>query len=329
MHGVFAIYRVRAARSTLAEGGEARGGRMRVPDSAVTAAAGLIGAIIGGASTYLASRVQWRRESRRTAYAALISVAYEVESLITAQLKGKETIRMDADPRIDFYSRLDSASLLAKPTTQHALRMWRSLSRYLDRLEELSERERKALLAEWQLQRNRFYEFAKDELGVKGWRSNRRAAVFYYVLAFVSTLAWLTALEVYRDYRHPIVRGAAVILLATSMITLSLALWAVQRWKKTRDRVRDQRRTTQDYLASEAWRFVKNTPPAQFAISIALICDILCIWLLFSSAGPVLGTIAFLSLFAGAFLQAMAIAEDTPFLSERVELYISDIDTDD
>ena len=50
--------------------------------SLITAAAGLVGALIGGISTYVANRGQWQRESRRTVYAELISASYGIESFI-------------------------------------------------------------------------------------------------------------------------------------------------------------------------------------------------------------------------------------------------------
>ena len=63
--------------------------------SLITAAAGLAGAGIGGFSTYLANRAQWRRESRRTVYANLIGAAYEMDSFIESGLK------MAVGPRTD------------------------------------------------------------------------------------------------------------------------------------------------------------------------------------------------------------------------------------
>jgi len=294
---------------------------MPVPDSIVSAAAGLIGAAIGGACTYFASRVQWQRESRRTAYGALISAAYEVEALIASGAKAGEEGSAQADPRTVFYSRLDSSSLLARSATQRTLYNWRRLSWYVNRLAEIEEAERTELLDEWRKRRIQFYEFAKDELGVKGRLAYRRTSVFYCMLAFASTASWWPTLSAYRQHPKPVLLHAAVALLLTSIVTLGLGFWSVQRWKHAKDYASGELRPAKIYSTIAAWQIAKNTPPAQIAISISLFLELLNIWFWHASISPDLGFFSFVALLFGFGTQFAIHVAGTFFPDNRFHLF--------
>jgi hypothetical protein len=99
---------------------------MATSDSAVAAAAGLGGALIGGLSTFLASRVQWRRESRKVLYADLLTAAHDVRNSLEGTPSAQE-----ANGQARFLTTLDAASLLASWKVQVILNEWRPLAEAL------------------------------------------------------------------------------------------------------------------------------------------------------------------------------------------------------
>jgi hypothetical protein len=259
---------------------------MALPDSLISAAAGLVGAGIGGLSTYLASRIQWRRESRRTVYASLIGVAYEVESFIapSPEAPAGGDSSDSTDPRTQFYSQLDSATLLAKWNTQNALGKWRRLSPYLDKFSELEESERAILRDEWEKRRNEFYEFAKDELGVKGALSNRRALAMYLLLAIVSMV--ITAVipgnngailgKLPFTVHKAELTAASWVFLLISTAFLILAFRAARRW---RDPSNELYRVLKADVEDIPRRVLKTFDIIQVAIVVALVINLIVVFL--------------------------------------------------
>lgn len=248
----------------------------------ITAAAGLVGAGIGGASTYLANRLQWRRESRRTVYANLISAAYGIEPLIASELtEAQGRIKNGngvADPRAEFYLQLDSAALLANWNTQSALQKWRELSLGLGRLNQMTHEERASFRANWSKRQNEFYECARAELGAQGTFSNRRAMMGYLLIAFVC-LAAVAGIE---DPKPVSVRMlfATWALLAVSSILLYMAFRAARRWKNTK------RRLTQIMNAQgkiSGFQYLKTFDVVQIGIILAFGCNILAIFQILST----------------------------------------------
>lgn len=90
-------------------------------------AAGLIGVLIGGLIAVLAARGQWRRESRREAYAQLLTAAHEVRwMLATEKDQNADSRPLSAEgPIAPFLAALDAANLLAAYRVQHVLNDWR------------------------------------------------------------------------------------------------------------------------------------------------------------------------------------------------------------
>jgi hypothetical protein len=241
----------------------------------ISAGAGLAGAMIGGVSTYLANRIQWRRESRRTAYAALISSSYDVENFIMAGLKNSEAKGVDADtssddPRTEFYSRLDSAVLLAKWKTQNALHKWRDLYVRLDGFDDLTRSQRTSLREVWQERRSEFYDRARDELGVAGRYSYGRAltAYIFVVILVILISCGLRSME-HGDTAVGVVRWT-LLLITTALLILTLR--AALRWRFAAAHVQGAVTFERVISTREGRRdFLRLVDPVQIAIVIAFI----------------------------------------------------------
>jgi hypothetical protein len=255
----------------------AGGNRMAISTNLISAAAGLAGAIIGGTSTYLANRIQWRRESRRKAYADLIGTAYSVESFIADGLQKEVASNAGssiskADPRTEFYSGLDSAILLAKWKTQNALHKWRGLSLSLDSFESLAESDRILLRSRWQDRQNEFYDCAKHELGVQGRYSYRRVLVIY---ALIATALMLIYFGLHGTKPNDAWFNTARWMVAiAAFISLSLALRASWRYRQA---VEHSPGVDWKHVSPEELRkyIVKTADPLQIGIATALACSIL------------------------------------------------------
>jgi hypothetical protein len=216
-----------------------------LPDSLITASAGLIGAGIGGTSTYLASRGQWRRESRRTVYASLISAAYEMEAFLKSTLQGagepNTETSADADPRMEFSLQLDSASLLAKGNTQEKLELWRQL---LDDPDTLAERSSQEFLGRWQDQRRVFSQHARDELGAPGMVRHRRRAVRCCIAAGVTMIGFVTALQTshsdgsFDPGGSTLLKSIGYTLFVVTIALLSFAFLATLNWRITHPKLK-------------------------------------------------------------------------------------------
>jgi uncharacterized membrane protein YwzB len=210
---------------------------MALSDSLITAAAGLVGAGIGGLSTYVANRGQWRRESRRTVYANLIGAAYKMESLIESKLKLAVVTSMDTSPDTDlptqFALQLDSAALLAKGNTQEALDGWRRLYVESDQLAKTSPE----LLKQVQDCRKLFYEYARDELGAPGMVRSRRRAVWCCIAAVIPFLYFPAALRSSRDLQADLpgysafIKNTGIAFWGVTSALLFIAFLAALNWR--------------------------------------------------------------------------------------------------
>jgi hypothetical protein len=148
-------------------------------DSAIAAAAGLGGALIGGLSAFLAGRVQWRRESRRELYAELLTAAHDVRGFLEGL---RRTQRIPV--RAQFLVKLDAASLLASWKVQEVLDHWRPLAVRLHEDQELGIAERREIIELWNTYQNRFQEQAKLELRIRDKLGYRRLAYVFLGFTF-------------------------------------------------------------------------------------------------------------------------------------------------
>lgn len=234
----------------------------------ITAAAGLVGALIGGLSTYAANRGQWRRESRRTVYASLISASYEMESVIRSGLDGTKEVKTettaDKDPLVQFRLQLDTATLLAKRDTRTALDEWRY---QVDEMGDKPARFSQGDLDKWQLRRNAFYVYARDELGAPGMVRYRKRAVWYASAAIptIALFAWLAprtgvavfGLEIGLDW----LQRAEHVFYGITFALLFFAFGAAARWRRTlisSNRERDERKASQWLLFAILLAFLSS-----------------------------------------------------------------------
>lgn len=205
--------------------------------SLITAAAGLAGALFGGFSTYAANRSQWRRESRRTVYANLISAAYGMESFIRSRRErtkeqGAEK-SANSDPRTQFRLQLDTAALVAKANTRGALDTWRGL---FDGIPDNPADAPENFLDDWRKIQDVFYDYARNELGAPGRVRDRNIAVRASVAALPIIVAFSFLLALSKaEWIHG--RTATYLQIAGwifGVITLLLLIragWASLRWR--------------------------------------------------------------------------------------------------
>ena len=273
----------------------------------ISAGAGLAGAIIGGVSTYLANRIQWRRESRRTAYAELISSSYNVGNFITAGLKNFEAKGAGADtssddPRTEFYSRLDSAVLLAKWKTQNTLHKWRDLYEFLDGFDDLTRSQRASLREVWQERRSEFYDRARDELGVAGRYSYGRALTTYVFAVILIMLISCGLRSIEQGNTAVGVVRWTLLLMTTALLILTLR--AALRWRLATEHVQGVVDFEQVISSREGrHEFLRLVDPVQIAIVIAFIFIFMTMVYESSNTSVILGGIGAFILAAGGFLQ--------------------------
>jgi hypothetical protein len=136
-------------------------------------AAGLIGVLIGGLIAVLAARGQWRRESRREAYAQLLTAAHEVRwMLATEKDQNADSRPLSAEgPIAPFLAALDAANLLAAYRVQHVLNDWRLAA---EGLLGSKDTETPMTLQRWSLYQDRFQLAAKAELHIRGQQNYSR-----------------------------------------------------------------------------------------------------------------------------------------------------------
>jgi hypothetical protein len=209
---------------------------MALSDSLISAAAGLAGAAIGGFSTYAANRGQWRRESRRTAYTDLISTSYQLESVIKSGDETSEGARKEigdgTDLHMQFSLQLDSATLLAKEGTQAALDEWRTLFRDMPHNFTGDGGE---YMNKWQVQREEFYDYVKDELGAAGLYHYRDRTILCSIAA-VMTLLGYGALS-YIANPDTALQAVGYALYLASLYLLLYASQTAQKWWQRLERL--------------------------------------------------------------------------------------------
>jgi energy-converting hydrogenase Eha subunit C len=281
---------------------------MAISDSVISAAAGLAGALIGGASTYLANRFQWRRESRGKVYAELIGSSYAVETFMaigTGEQSGSATNSgtQVGDPRAEFYSRVDSAILLAKWRTQNALHKWRGLHLDLDRFESLTNPNREVLRSEWRARQTEFYESAQYELGVQGRYFYRRAYIGYISVAALVMVA--SALLRQDEPKDTGVGVARWILILVTTALLGLAFQAAWRWRVAVEHYQGSPGLLHATNAGQIRRAFSMVDLLQIGIVGALACNFLTITNESSNASVALTEIGFFILLMGAFIQVI------------------------
>jgi hypothetical protein len=175
---------------------------VNVPAALVGAAFALIAAMIGGATTFLAGRSQWRRESRREAYAQLLTASHEVRWWLEGSPPDEKS-HESVEPIRKFFAALYAASIIASYPVQIMLDTWKTIA---DDLPELSrsksfmddETAKRDVAHQWMEQQRDFHTAAKHEFGVKGLVSYRRRAHTYAVVAAFSLL--ISVLFLYLDY---------------------------------------------------------------------------------------------------------------------------------
>jgi hypothetical protein len=127
---------------------------------------GLIGVLLGGFIAVVTTREQWRRESRRQAYAELMTTAYEVRWALGAEYGHLEDQRQSINRAVaQFLATLDAANLLAAYRVQHVLTDWRAATQAL-----LHSEDSRASITEerWIAYQERFRVAAKAELHIRG-----------------------------------------------------------------------------------------------------------------------------------------------------------------
>jgi hypothetical protein len=175
---------------------------VNVPAALVGAAFALIAAMIGGATTLLAGRSQWRRESRREAYAQLLTASHEVRWWLEGSPPDAKSHESGEAIR-KFFAALDAASVIASYPVQINLDTWRVVA---DDLPELcqstnfmeNEAAKRDVLRQWIEEQRDFHTAAKHELGVRGLVSYRRRAHTYALIAAFSLL--ISVVFLYLDY---------------------------------------------------------------------------------------------------------------------------------
>jgi hypothetical protein len=281
---------------------------MAISDSLISAAAGLAGALIGGTSTYLANRFQWRRESRGKVYAELIGSSYAVEKFMAIATEGESgsVANSDAqaiDPRAEFYSRVDSAILLAKWRTQNALHKWRGLHLDLDRLESLTNPDREVFRSQWRARQSEFYESAQYELGVQGRYFYRRAYIGYISLAALVMV--ISALMRQYEPKHTGVGVVRWILILTTAALLALAFQAAWRWRVAVEHYQGSPGLLHAINASQVRRAFSMVDPLQIGIIGALICNFLTFANESSNVSATFTQIGFCLLLIGGIMQVI------------------------
>jgi hypothetical protein len=166
---------------------------MNTPIALVGAAAALLGALVGGITTLMAGRFQWRRESRREAYAQLLTVSHEVRWWLEGHQPNTSASNDGVDPIRRFFSTLDAASVIASYSVQVALDDWATVAGDLPELSRSTafladETARRAILRQWLERQTEFHVAAKHELGIKGERTYSRRA-FSYATVTVTLLS--------------------------------------------------------------------------------------------------------------------------------------------
>ncbi len=157
----------------------------------VVAASALLGALVGGTTTLLAGRFQWRRESRREAYAQLLTVSHEVRWWLEGHRPNSSASNDDGvDPIRKFFSTFDAASVIASYSVQVALDDWATVAGDLPELSRstafmTNESARRDILRQWIERQTEFHIAAKHELGIRGERTYSRRAFSYATVAII------------------------------------------------------------------------------------------------------------------------------------------------
>lgn len=194
---------------------------MNTPIALVGAMSALIGALIGGTATLLAGRSQWRRESRREAYAQLLTASHEVRWWLEGYQPNASTSSDAVDPIRKFFSAFDVASVIASYSVQVTLSDWATVAGDLPELSQseafmTNEAAKQDVLRQWTDRQTDFHTAAKHELGIRGEITYRRRAHLYVVAATISLL--LSLLLIYPSYPTTIADRAR--------LTGSVIFWA-------------------------------------------------------------------------------------------------------
>jgi hypothetical protein len=134
--------------------------------------AAIIGALIGGFTTFVAGRMQWRRETRREAYAQVLTTSHEVAWWLRGE-ESREAQPGEADRRLRFLAAIDAASLFASYRVQWVLDDWRPLAEEVARRSSVDSGEVRfepELATEWTAHQLQLMKQAKLELGIRGQR---------------------------------------------------------------------------------------------------------------------------------------------------------------
>ena len=141
-------------------------------------------------------RFQWRRESRRDAYAQLLNASHEVRWWLEGYQADASTSNNGLDPIRKFFFAFDVAGVIASYRVQVTLSDWATVAEDLPELSRsaafmTNEAAKQDVLRQWIDRQVNFHTAAKHELGIKGEVTyNRRA----HTLAIVALICLSTSL---------------------------------------------------------------------------------------------------------------------------------------